>query len=386
VAYLLGLFSRKKPMLTFLQLSDIHFRDGDLVDDDGNLLDYNFRERLIADARQTVGELGGASGVLICGDIANKGAGSEFGQASDWLQNLCAAIGVDPWLVWVVPGNHDIDRTKIDDRQLRLRAELRECDSADLNSTFERILADTVENESLVEPLYNYLEFATAFGCAFGSEPFWTERIVFASDGCLELRGINSALLCGRGDNQETAPMVIGDRQATVEVAEGTIHYTLCHHPHTWLRDGDHVDELFDQRVHVRVTGHLHNRDLRLSTRGIHLEAGAVSPERDEDGRYNEPCVPRYELISLGTAVISDELHLDLIVRGRVWDEERGWNADDGPNGSFARRFRLASTDAGAPIDPVSSSPAAVITKPSLELRYRLARSRPMIETNASRT
>lgn len=361
-------------MLTFLQLSDIHFRGGDLVDGHGDPLDYDFRERLIADARQTIRELGGASGVLICGDIANKGAGSEFGQAAEWLQNLCAAINVDPWLVWVVPGNHDIDRAKIGDRQIHLRAELRECASADLDSTFERILADPNDSESLLEPLYNYLEFATAFNCAFDSDPSWTERVEFATDGSLELRGINSALLCGSGDNRKTAPMVIGDRQATVEVADGIVHYTLCHHPHSWLRDGVHVDELFDQRVHVRVTGHLHNRDLRPSTRGVHLEAGAVSPEPDEAGGFTEPCIPRYELISLRTAAIDDELHLDLVIRGRLWDQEQGWRADQSPNGLFARRYHLGASDAAVPIDVGPIGLAAVITRPLLELRYRLAR------------
>lgn len=377
VAYLLGLFSRKKPMLTFLQLSDIHFRGGDVVDRYGNPLDYDFRERLVADARRVAAELGGVSGLLICGDIANSGVGSEFGQASEWLQNLCAALDVDPWLVWVVPGNHDLDRSRIGETQLRHREQLRGCDPKDLNDTFESIIDNPADTESLLEPLENYLEFATAYNCAFGSDLFWTERLELNTESRLELRGLNSSLLCGKGDHHTKKPMVIGDRQSTVTVEDGTVHYTLCHHPHTWLRDGTHVDDLFDQRVHVRVTGHLHDRRLRSSSRGIHLEAGAVSPERNAQRRFTEPCIPRYEVISLRTIEEEEVLHLDLVIRGRLWSEEGGWKADPGPTGTFARRYRLDRADPGTTIDPNLGTTASEVSRPLLELRYRLARLQP---------
>jgi hypothetical protein len=377
VSYLLGLFSRKKPMLTFLQLSDIHFRGGDVVDRHGNPLDYDFRERLLTDARAAIAEIGGISGILICGDIANRGIGSEFGQASEWLQNLCAALDVDPWFVWVVPGNHDLDRERIGEAQRALREQLRGCAPDDLDDVFERILADPTDSESLLEPLENYLEFATAFNCAFGSDPFWTERLDLDAEGNLELRGLNSSLLCGKGDHHTDSPMVIGERQATVAVKDRTVHYTLCHHPHTWLRDDDDVDRLFDQHVHVRVTGHLHTRNLRSSPRGIHLEAGAVSPERNAERRFTEPCIPRYELVSLQTVEVGEVLHLDIVVRGRLWDEDVGWKADPGPEGTFARRYRLDRADPGTPIDPVLGTEAVEISRPLLELRYRLARLQP---------
>jgi hypothetical protein len=364
-------------MLTFLQLSDIHFRGGDVVDRYGNPLDYDFRERLVADARRAADELGGVSGVLICGDIADTGVGSEFGQASEWLQNLCAALDVDPWLVWVVPGNHDLDRKRIGEPQLGHRVRLRNCDPDDLNDTLERILADPADRESLLEPFENYLEFATAFNCASEPDLFWTERLDLDAERYLELRGLNSSLICGKGDHHADNQMVIGDRQGTVNIEDDAIHYTLCHHPHTWLRDGDYINDLFDQHVHVRVTGHLHDRRLTPSSRGIHLEAGAVSPERDAQRRFTEPCIPRYELISLRTIKVGELLHLDLVVRGRLWDEEEGWKADLGPEGTFARRYRLDRADPGSEISPNLGAAASGISRPLLELRYRLARLQP---------
>ncbi len=291
-------------MLTFLQLSDIHFR-GSAVGLDGQSLDYDFREQLIEDARTIIDEIGGVSGVLVCGDIADTGAGSEFGQAIEWLQNLCAAIGVNPWLVWVVPGNHDLDRARIGQLQWELRHELRACDPADLDQVFERILANPEQNEALLEPLQNYIEFASAYNCAFGPDPFWVESLDLKSHQ-LELRGLNSALICGPTDHHEGDRMVIGDRQATVDSSLNTVHYTLCHHPASWLLDQDEVEECFDLRVHFRVTGHLHVRGLRYTPAGVHLAAGAVSPERDPEHGFTSPCIPRYELVSFRTVEIEE--------------------------------------------------------------------------------
>lgn len=361
-------------MLTFLQLSDIHFRgSGGAVSGDRQSLDYDFREQLIADARAAIEEIGGVSGVLICGDIANSGAGSEFGQAIEWLQNLCAAIGVEPWLVWVVPGNHDLDQRRIGDLQRQLRRELRASVPADIDKLFERILTDPDQNEALLEPLQNYLEFASAYTCAFGPDPFWTQRLDL-QDYQLELRGLNSALICGPGDHSETNPMVIGDRQATVTSSRDTVHYTLCHHPHSWLIDRPEVDRLFDDRVHIRVTGHLHIRGVRNTPLGVHLYAGAVSPKRDPAGGFIAPCVPRYELVSLRTVDIDAAPHLEVFVCGRLWSESQGWQADPEPLGTVSRRYRLGDPGSGVdiPVDPEAR--AAEISRPRLELRYRLAR------------
>jgi hypothetical protein len=361
-------------MLTFLQLSDIHFRDsGSLVEGDARPVDYDFRERLVADARTAVREIGGVSGILICGDIANRGAGSEFGQAIEWLQNLCAAIDIDPWLVWVVPGNHDLDQRRIGDEQCQLRTDLRACTPADVDALFEQILADADKHSALLEPLENYLEFASTYSCAFGPEPFWTERLELTSHE-LELRGVNSALVCGPGDNPEDKPMVIGDRQATVENSPGVVHYTLCHHPSSWLVDRPGVDLLFEERVHVRVTGHLHLRDLRNTPCGVYLSAGAVSPDRDPMGGFTAPCVPRYELVSLRVVEIDSAPNLEIFVRGRVWSDLDGWQADSEPRGTVGRRYRLGDPNSGEDIPVESAEQAADISRPRHELRYLLAR------------
>ncbi len=362
-------------MLTFLQLSDIHFRgeSGEREEEDEKALDYEFRELLITDARSVIEDLGGASGVLVCGDIADSGEGSQFTQASDWLQNLCVAIGVDPWLVWVVPGNHDLDQTKIGADQERLRMRMRAAPPIDVDATLQRILTDPGDREALLAPLFNYLEFAATYACGFGADMYWSEEIDLGSHR-VGLRGLNSALICGPGSDKESErKLVIGDRQASFASQADLLHYTLCHHPYQWLMDLPAVEQCFLDGVHFRVTGHRHFRWLDRTPLGLHLGAGAVSPNRGKDGEFNNPCIPRYEVISIGVADVGGVPHLDLIVRGRLW-QEGGWVEDCGPGGSVARRYEIGKPNSGRDIPPPDDKEALEISRPERELRFRLAR------------
>lgn len=60
--------------------------------------------------------VGGATGVLVTGDIAFSGQRSEYQSAASWLLGLCRAIECPDENVWVVPGNHDVDRKIADSK------------------------------------------------------------------------------------------------------------------------------------------------------------------------------------------------------------------------------------------------------------------------------
>jgi hypothetical protein len=370
--------------LTFLQLSDVHFRsllEDEEVDDaeaDGNALDYSLRELLIDDARDVVEGLGGATGVLICGDVADAGNGSEFTQAGTWLQNLCTAIGVPPWLVWSVPGNHDVNRSRIGDLQSQLRTRIRSASEDDVAHIFETVIRNSEECSALLEPFHNYLEFASAYDCMFGSQLHWDDKFDVAGKE-LRLRGLMSAILCGKGDNTSTNRSLIGDVQATLPQDPDVIHYTLCHHPQPWLMDRLEIEELIAQTVTIRVTGHLHVRKFEDTPAGVYLKAGAVSPKRGSDLRFEGPEVPRYEIISLAIDPDADPATLEVFIAGRIWDEStRQWGPDAEEDGNVGRHFILG--DNGGPGGPVSGRPTGTterLVRPRRELRYRLAQLQP---------
>ena len=94
--------------IVLVHLSDIHFTvsSGTSVHD----LDDDVRNELLRDATVLTNRLGGATGVLVTGDIAFSGQKAEYDRAGSWLVEFCCAVGCPDESVWVVPGNHDVDR------------------------------------------------------------------------------------------------------------------------------------------------------------------------------------------------------------------------------------------------------------------------------------
>jgi len=94
----------------FVHLSDIHFgqeRHGTYFTHE------DVREQLLRDCRTQSSELGPASGILITGDTAFSGKKGEYDRAGEWLDRLTEASGCPQVAVSVIPGNHDIDLSRI---------------------------------------------------------------------------------------------------------------------------------------------------------------------------------------------------------------------------------------------------------------------------------
>lgn len=87
--------------LVLAHLSDIHFTgsSGTSVYD----LDSEVRNEIVRDAATVTKDLGGATGVLVTGDIAFSGQRSEYERAASWLLEFCRAIRCPDESVWVEP-------------------------------------------------------------------------------------------------------------------------------------------------------------------------------------------------------------------------------------------------------------------------------------------
>ena len=75
--------------------------------------DRPYRTRLIQDARDRTQTLGAVDAILVGGDIAFRGAPEEYAAALDWLKELSDQCGCPLERVFVIPGNHDVDRAVI---------------------------------------------------------------------------------------------------------------------------------------------------------------------------------------------------------------------------------------------------------------------------------
>jgi predicted phosphodiesterase len=300
-------------MLTFLVLSDIHFSSR--PEGSPHEADERLRRGLEQDCVAYAKKIGGVSAILVCGDVAWSGDATQYSKAANWLRNLCLKLHVDPQNVWVVPGNHDVDRSKTTaPNQRNMRSGLRLKDGPQLDSELERILGEAAAGEALLEALAQYNEFAAQFGCDISrEEPFWTQELAVGGPYRLCLRGISSALISDEHDDTNDDRLVVGAMQVGIYPDVDQIHVTLCHHPYCWLHDRAEIRTILDGIACLQITGHTHRHDLRETAHGWHLEAGALQPDRRE-----KPWQPRYNFVSCAVDD-GDPPVLVLRVYPRVW-------------------------------------------------------------------
>jgi len=295
--------------LVLVHLSDIHFskKSGTSVHD----LDINVRNELVLDAKKVAKEIGPIAGVLVTGDIAFSGSKAEYDKATSWLQLFCRAIECREENVWVVPGNHDVDRERANRKLTRsLHEGIRKQDS-NIDKELREILSDAQSAVGLLEPLTEYNIFAGRFGCSISAEKhFWERDLKLACGTAIRLRGLTSALVSNEEDKRPD--IVLGEAQVSVARAPGVLHMTLCHHPPDWLRDHDAVENHLKSKVHIHLFGHKHSQRLDVINGMVRIIAGAMHPERRESGwlpTYNFLELSRRDTDSIGLRVYQRQWH-----------------------------------------------------------------------------
>ena len=100
--------------MLILHISDIHFKAPDCLDPWMDP-DSPIRTRMMRDLTKQVEQIGEVGAILVGGDIAYKAAPDEYKAARDWIQQLSSISGCPKERIFVVPGNHDVDRAMIKD-------------------------------------------------------------------------------------------------------------------------------------------------------------------------------------------------------------------------------------------------------------------------------
>lgn len=198
--------------MLMLHISDIHFKSPDCLDPWMDP-DSPIRTRMMRDLTEQVRKLGQVGAILIGGDVAYRAAPEEYHAARGWIQQLSQISGCPKERIFVVPGNHDVDRgiikgsvqiqnvqhaiasTAIAEREWKLRQQLR----------------DAVTGPLLFEAHAAYNDFAAPFGCQiWPAKPFWHQDIDLEGGVALRLYGLTSTLLSGREGNDDNERDQIG--------------------------------------------------------------------------------------------------------------------------------------------------------------------------------
>ena len=295
--------------LVLVHLSDIHFTgsSGTSIHD----LDADVRNELLRDAATLTKELGGATGVLVTGDIAFSGKREQYERAASWLVDFCKAIDGQDESVWVVPGNHDVDRDRAKKVTKTLHESIRKKDEASIDAELREILSDPQSASALLEPLAEYNAFAGRFQCTITREkPFWERDLTLSCGTIIRLRGLCSALVCNANDTKGN--IVLGTAQASVPRIDGVEYLTLCHHPPDWFRDQDAVTTQLESKVRIQLFGHKHAQRVQEINKTLRVTAGAMHPERNDrdwEPMYNVIEISRLDDQRLGVRLFQRRWH-----------------------------------------------------------------------------
>lgn len=359
---------------TFLHLSDIHFKkDADTPFDAYK----DLRNELIRDAQQHAKEIGDVDGLLIGGDIAFSGASEEYRFARGWLKEITNHLGVllDE-RVWVIPGNHDVDRRVVASSMLiqDVHANLR-ASAADVDDKLSRYLGKDQQAKKLIfSPIQNYVDFAAAFECDISADrPFWEDDVVLNDESTLRIRGINSTIVSDENDSDASFKLVLGKRQLELTRQDGVEYLVLCHHPPQWLLDQDPVEDLLRSRARIQLFGHKHRQRLERIDDTIRVASGAMHPDVREPNWQ-----PRYNFIQVWIERTEGQRRMIVRIYPRVFsDESTQFGPEHTKAGCDYREYKLDLPDWEAPqvhakqVPEVASSREEAHMVPARKLTYR---------------
>lgn len=356
------------PLMLILNVADIHFRHPECntpMDPD-----RPYRTLLVRDARERVAVLGPANVILVGGDIAYHGLVEEYDSALRWLSELADAAGCTLSDVFVVPGNHDVDRGVI-----KNRADVRNAQRAVSSARPERRerelweqFRDAKAGPSLLAPVDAYNQFAARFNCQVYAPDklFWHQDRPLTDSVRIRFYGLTSTLLSGAGasrnEDDSRLSLYLSPFQTGLDPVEGVVNAVICHHPPDWFMDQDDVDDAIRGRAELHFFGHKHRQRIHRDANYVRFSAGAVNPDRNEPGWE-----PGYNLIKLSVNDDGKSLWLDVEAHLLTWQTNPdGFHPKNDGRGALVFGHRLTlrratvrdpRTPAGSPVAPSDPKP-----------------------------
>jgi 3',5'-cyclic AMP phosphodiesterase CpdA len=281
------------PTLTWLHLSDLHFRADELHTWNEEIV----LRALLDDVRKQVGEGLSPDLIVVTGDVAFSGQAQEYGLARAFFDDLLAVTGLGKDRLFLVPGNHDVDRGRISRGAQGIAASLADRGSANA------VLANAGDRGLMLARFHGYRQFVNGYlgpHLTFGDEApddkgYFYVRTLELVGKRIAVLGLNSAWLAQGGD-EDRGRLVLGERQVRVALdaaGDADLRIAAMHHPFDWLRDFDRADAeaLLCSGCDFVLHGHMHQVGL-LQTRtpdsdAFIVAAGACYETRKYPNAYN---------------------------------------------------------------------------------------------------
>jgi predicted phosphodiesterase len=263
--------------VSWLHVSDFHIQSGDSYGRDVVL------RSLIKSVKAFRLQKHQPDLIFATGDIAFSGKANEYEIASGFFDALIEAAGLNKRCLFVVPGNHDVDR----DLSIGLARTLASQEESDKYFQPSTPKPHLIQKQGAFLKWYNqYFEGIRIFQ---EDSTCGTAEVVDVRGLQIGILGLNSALFSQGDDDHEK--LWIGRRcldkaSEQLDAKEARIKVALIHHPLEWLAaiERSNIKSKLFGSVHIILRGHLHETtvDSVVSSVGdvLHLAAGAAYQTR----------------------------------------------------------------------------------------------------------
>jgi predicted MPP superfamily phosphohydrolase len=197
--------------------------------------------------------------------------------------------------IFIVPGNHDVNRDSILPRAEDLLDQYNANPYNSEKAVLEMIQYKTNDWKAFVRRLSNYKKFLRNTGYIHLLQD--EERLIYSATR--EIRGIrvgimglNSAWSCGR--DGEKGRLWLGGKWQIGELRKNIkstdLRIGLMHHPISWLNPKEDLGELkvgMERNLHFLLHGHEHDEWVDIGTEHIRVAAGASYGDSEQENSYN---------------------------------------------------------------------------------------------------
>lgn len=267
--------------IRWLHLSDFHFGKSQF--------EQKFSSRKIIEHLKAMhGEGIDPDFVFITGDVANSGKKSEFDEFTNNilipLMDLYGSGFIDN--VFVVPGNHDLDRDVHDGFS---KEKFLKTDSEYFHPTAQ----GQARRKMLAERFALFCEHVPCSGIKEFSMPNGAFALSRQVGKCeVGIVGLNTAWLCeGEKDKEMLTPGVAIAREALEKINATAVKFVLGHHPLEWINPMHlaSIRSVFGANQVIYLHGHMHAENFSNQINGsgefVAIQSGAAW-QAPEGGRW----------------------------------------------------------------------------------------------------
>lgn len=309
-------------MITLLQISDIHFKASSVDENDLNDIKGKFVNDIAAYVDNGHGSI---DHILICGDIANSGSVNEYEEAKTFIERIKVRAQCDK--VHIVPGNHDMDRTKCPEYRKYMAPLIRENSTKFITlARSNKLVADVLTH--FWEPFKHYNTFAFDYDSISDIDNkcitkkrnkiivkdrcSWTHELGNENGYRISLTGVNTALLSDCPGKE-----ILPSQMYNHEKGDKEICLIMAHHPLMDIDNGGVIERHLDNSYVLQFYGHRHEQSFKKG-RAVKIYSGAFGPEpsptKEEEDKYS----PVYNIVKL--TVQSNSLIIGITTRRWSWD------------------------------------------------------------------